>query len=62
MTTKKNGEIVYSINTNDIQNVANKALGRPLTKKEVLLIKESIDERIDWFGAIESAIQEHIRE
>ena len=54
-------EIVYSINVDDIQEVADQVLERRLTKKELSLIQKSVGDYIDWFQAIELAIQEHIK-
>jgi hypothetical protein len=50
-------EIVYSINIYDIQNVAKQFLGRHLNREELLLVKDSIGDYIDWFQSIENAIQ-----
>lgn len=56
-----NEEIVYSINVDDIQEIANQVLERDLTKKEIGLIRESVGDYINWFGAIELAISKHIK-
>jgi len=61
MTKKMDEEIVYSMNIADVQNVANQVLGRTLMRKEIMLVKESIGEYVDWFSAIEFAINKHIR-
>lgn len=55
-------ERIYSINIQDIQDVAGEVLDRPLTKKETALVKESVGDYIDWFQAIEFAINKHIAE
>jgi hypothetical protein len=44
----------------DIQTVAQDVLERDLTEKELALVEESVGDYIDWFGAIESAINKHI--
>jgi hypothetical protein len=62
MKNQTNNEIIYSINVADIQNVANQFLDRRLTRKELLLVKESTADYIDWFQAIESAIQKHVHD
>lgn len=62
MKNKCGEEIVYSINIDDIQEVADQVLERPLTKKELALVQKSVGDHIDWFQAIEFAIQEHIKE
>lgn len=51
-------EIIYSLNTKDIQIVAENVLGRQLSDKELDYVKESVPKQIDWFTAIEIAIHE----
>jgi len=53
-------EIFYSMNIDDIQGVSEEILDRRLTEKEITLVKESVGEHIDWFQAIENAIQKHV--
>lgn len=53
-------KIIYSINIEDVQNVANQDLGRDLNDDELKLIEDKIGEYIDWFGAISNAISESI--
>jgi hypothetical protein len=60
MKTVQKDRIVYSINVNDIQEVADQVLERGLTKDEIVLVEESIGDYIDWFQAIENSIIEHI--
>ena len=62
MKTQAGEEIVYGINVDDIQEVAIQVLERPLTDEEIALVKESVGDYIDWFQAIENAIQKHINE
>lgn len=57
-----NSKIIYGINLEDIQEVANDVLERDLTNNEIKLVENSVGDYIDWFQAIENAIQEHIRE
>lgn len=59
---KKSDRIIYSLNVEDIQNVARQTLGRELTEKEILLVEEAIGDHIDWFDAIELAINKHIKQ
>lgn len=54
--------IIYSINVEDIQNVANEELGRELTDDELKTIEDKVGDYIDWFGAISDAINEVIDE
>jgi hypothetical protein len=55
-------EIFYSMNIADIQEVSEQVLDRRLTEEEINLVKESVGEHIDWFQAIENAINQHISE
>ena len=60
MTNYRNNKIVYSINITDIQEVAQQVLDRKLNKEEIIKIKESIGDYLDWFQAIENSIRKHI--
>lgn len=60
MTNYRNNKIVYSINITDIQEVAQQVLDRKLKKEEIIKIKESIGDYLDWFQAIENSIRKHI--
>jgi len=59
---KNNDRIVYSINIDDIQNVANQVIDRPLTKKEIALVENSVGNYLDWFQAIENSIRKCVTE
>lgn len=60
MKNQTDEQIVYSLNVTDIQDVANQVLERRLTKKELLLVKESVGDYVDWFQSIENAIHKHV--
>lgn len=45
-------KIVYSINVEDIQNVAEEQLGRELQEKEVIFIEDRLGDYIDWYNSI----------
>lgn len=60
MRNYRNKKIVYSINVTDIQEVAQEVLDRKLNKEEIIKIKESIGDYLDWFQAIENSIHKHI--
>ena len=47
---------VYEISVEDLQAVANKVLGRELTDDEIRAVGNSVGDYIDWFQAIENAI------
>ena len=51
-------KIIYSINTDDLQEVAEEVLERRLTQSEIALVQDKVGDHIDWFQAIENAIQE----
>lgn len=53
-------KIIYSINIEDIQNVAEEELGRKLSKKELKIVEDKVGDYIDWYGAIELSMQ-HLR-
>lgn len=53
-----NEEIIYSINIEDIQTVANQELERDLSVAEIEKIKDGIGERIGWYDAIANMIDE----
>ncbi len=52
--------IIYSLNIEDIQIIAQQELGRDLLKEEVESLIEPIADRINWVEAIEAAINEMI--
>ncbi len=57
MSTSK---IIYSINGEDVQTVAEEELGRKLTKKELEIIEGKLGDYIDWYSAIDIAIPNEI--
>lgn len=58
----KNEEIIYSLNIDDVQTVAEQEVGRPLSQKDIKIIKEFIEENINWYDAIADAIHKYISE
>lgn len=58
--TKKKSPIVYSINVDDIQEVAGHILDRELTLEERRLVESRVGDYISWFDAIELAIEDLI--
>ena len=48
--------VVYYMNVEDVQTVANECLNRSLSDDEIEMIEDAIAERVDWFAAIEDAI------
>ncbi len=55
-------KIIYSINIEDVQNVAQQELGRDLTDKELKIVEDKIGDEIDWFETIASVIAGHIEQ
>jgi hypothetical protein len=53
---KSKNRIVYSIDVEDLQNVADQEIDRELTEKEIELIENRLGDFLDWYGAIASAI------
>lgn len=54
--------VVYELVEEDVQIVSEQILGRRLVPKEISEIKDGIAEKINWFEAIESAINKRISE
>ena len=55
-----NDEIVYELTVSDLQNVSKEVLARSLSTEEVAAVRDSVGNYIDWFQAIEHAIQERV--
>lgn len=49
-------KIIYSINIEDIQTVAEQELERKLTAKELKLVEGKVGDHINWYEAILNAI------
>ena len=56
-----NNKILYSINVQDVQTVAQEKLGRQLTEAEIAPVEDKLGDYIDWHGAIEYAIEDCIQ-
>jgi hypothetical protein len=50
-------EIIYSLNVDDIQTVAEDELERKLNREELKMVQDKIGNHINWFEAISSAIK-----
>ncbi len=53
-------EFIYQLTIADIQDVANKELGRELSLEEIELIQDGIAKKISWYDAIAESIDEMI--
>ncbi len=56
----KKAKIIYSLNVEDIQTVANDEIERDLTDIEIEKIIDLIAEKINWYDAIADSINEKI--
>lgn len=54
-------KIIYSINNEDAQNVAEQEIGRKLTETELKVIENKIGDYIDWYEALNSVIVDNIK-
>lgn len=61
MENKNQNTVFYSLNEEDIQNVALQEIERKLSEIEIESIKELIASNINWYDAIASAISEKIK-
>ena len=52
--------IVYSLNIEDVQNVAEEEIGRELSEKELEIVEDKIGDYIDWYSAIDITIRNEI--
>lgn len=53
-------QIFYSLNIEDLQNVAEETLDRELTEEEIHRIITLVEQRMLWYDVIEDAINEVI--
>ena len=56
----KNSRIVYSINIQDIRDVAEQELDRELIDEELKLVEDKIGDYINWYDAIMFAINDTV--
>jgi hypothetical protein len=52
-------KIIYSLNVEDVQNVAQQELERELSVEEINKIIDQIAEKINWYDAIADSIIEN---
>ena len=57
----KKSKVIYSINIEDLQTVAEQELERKLTDEEIKNVEKRLGEYIDWYGAIASTLSEVIK-
>ncbi|MFN3533224.1 MAG: hypothetical protein ACK41Q_12060 [Candidatus Brocadia sp.] len=51
-------KIIYSINIEDVQSVAEQELGRKLTAEELKLVEDKLGDYVGWYEAILHAMNE----
>lgn len=61
MENKNHNNIFYSLNEEDIQNVALQEIERKLSETEIESIKDLIVSNINWYDAIANAIYEKVK-
>jgi len=52
------GKIIYSLNENDVQTVAEQEIGRKLSAEEINAIVDDVADNINWYEAIANSILE----
>jgi len=57
----KPSKIIYSLNIEDVQNVAEEELERALTKKELKIVEDKLGDYIDWYEAISLALDDAVK-
>jgi len=53
-------KVIYSINIEDVQNVAWQELERELTAVELRIVEDKIGDQFDWYGSITAVLDEYI--
>jgi hypothetical protein len=57
----KRKDILYSLNVQDVQEVARREYHRDLTQEEVKFVGAKLGDYIDWYGAVDMAIAQTVR-
>ena len=57
----KKSKVIYSINVEDLQTVAEQELDRELTDEEIKNVEKRLGDYIDWYGAIALTLDEVIQ-
>ena len=57
----KRTDILYSINVQDVQDVAQREFDRELNGKEMESVAAKLGESIDWYEAVISAVEQTIQ-
>ena len=57
----KKSKVIYSINIEDLQTVAEQEIERELTDEEIEKVEKRLGDYIHWYGAIASTLNEAIK-
>ncbi len=57
----KRTDILYSINVQDVQDVAQREFDRELNDKEMESVAAKLGEYIDWYEAVNTAVAQTVR-
>jgi len=57
----KRTDILYSINVQDVQDVAQREFDRELNDKEIKSVAAKLGEYIDWYEAVNTAVAQTVR-
>lgn len=53
-------KVIYSLNIEDIQNVAQRSFGRILNEQELTIVENKLGDYIPWYEFIEATIDNHL--
>lgn len=56
----RKNKVIYSINIEDVQDVARQELDRELTAAELRVVEDKIGDQFDWYGSITAVLDEYI--
>ena len=54
-------KIIYKLTIEDLRNVADEELERALTEDEIKILEAKLGDYVDWYGAIQSTIFQHLK-
>ena len=57
----KPSKIIYSLNIEDVQNVAEEELGRQASKRELKIVEDKVGDYIDWHEAISLSLNDAVK-
>lgn len=60
LSTMRRNKIIYSVNIDDVQSVAEQELDRKLTVDELKIVADKIGDQFDWYGSIAAVLNQYI--